>query len=116
MNDHPLIPKSNSKIVPPFIPKPKESLEAENERLKEEIEHIKFWNDQLKAENDLLRKSGDAMHEELGNFAMTWRLRDAWNAAKEGKQDIDKVEIDDETWDRENKAYKEARAKEGKQS
>ena len=61
-------------------------LKAEVERLKEEVEHTKFWNGQLKAENDLLRKAGDAMYEELGNFGMTWTFREAWKAAKEGKQ------------------------------
>ena len=41
---------------------------------------------ELKAEVERLRKAGDAMYEELGNFGMTWTFREAWNAAKEGKQ------------------------------
>lgn len=39
---HPFSPRSNSKVVPPHIPPPrKESLEAENVRLKTEVERLK---------------------------------------------------------------------------
>jgi hypothetical protein len=42
---HPGIPRSNSKIVPPYIPPPrKESLEAENTRLKAEVERLTNQN------------------------------------------------------------------------
>ena len=78
MSDHPFIPKSNSKIVPPFIPKPKESLEAENAR--------------LIAENERLRKAGDAVivaldkrDDYFDNSDKRQAIAD-WNAAKEGKQ------------------------------
>ena len=38
---HPLAPRSNCKVVPPYIPPPrKESLEAENARLKAEVERL----------------------------------------------------------------------------
>lgn len=68
---------------------------AENARLKADVERltllqVETLNERNKAEAEVerLRKAGDAMHEELGNFAMTWPLRDAWNAAKEGKPSV----------------------------
>lgn len=107
-----------------------EELKAEVERLKTEVEHLMVFcnctlipNKELQAEVERLRKAGDFLYgcnlAMLCNNPENEALKDGlkrWNAAKDGKPDINKVEIDDETWDRENKAYKEARAKEGKQS
>ena len=73
MNEHPFIPKSNSKIVPPFIPKPKESLEAENAR--------------LIAENARLRKAGDEVVSRIQVCTEDlWCSIHRWNAATEGEQ------------------------------
>lgn len=99
MSDHPLTPKSNSKIVPPFIPKPKESLEAENARLKSEVERlIEGLNAQgtrllaLSFEVERLRKAGDEMVNRIRWFERPFKSVakcpeiEAWQAAKEGKQ------------------------------
>ena len=107
MSEHPFIPKSNSKIVPPFIPKPKESLEAENARLKEEVKRLEAViesykesgirifammdeerrnTSHLKAEVERLREAGDEMAGWVGKeWCPSWVVND-WNTAKEGKQ------------------------------
>ena len=66
-------------------------LHSDYARLKAEVERLRassFVTAVPVEQYERLRKAGDAMHEELGNFAMTWRLRDAWNAAKEGKPSV----------------------------
>ncbi len=53
---HPLSPRSNSKVVPPYIPPPrKESLEAENARLKAECQARQAENSVLAVECDSLK-------------------------------------------------------------
>jgi hypothetical protein len=79
-----------------------QKLKEENDRLKAALQQWKGNHSiviedrdtlllalvKLKDENDRLRTAGDAMHEELANFAMTWPLREAWNAAKEGNPSV----------------------------
>ncbi len=93
---HPLSPRSNSKVVPPYIPPPrKESLEAENARLKAECQARQAENsvlavecDSLKSEVERLTKAGDAMASGLQGMAgeRPKALADEWNDAKKGGQ------------------------------
>lgn len=96
-NEH--IPPNPYPVKPPpnMPPCRKESLEAENARLKSELEWLKEFctisitpNRELKAQVERLTKAGNAMALEIINAETTasaWLpkvVRD-WNAAKEGK-------------------------------
>jgi len=89
---------------PPNMPAPrKESLEAENARLKAEVEHLMIFcnctlipNKELQARVERLTKAGDAMassiqfNEEMARDyngpTIVHQSVQRWQAAKEGKQ------------------------------
>lgn len=62
-----------------------ERLKAEVDGLKAETERLFFLLNKSCLEKERLRKAGEAMYEELGNLSMTWPLREAWTAARDGK-------------------------------
>ena len=63
---HPLSPRSNSKVVPPYIPPPrKESLEAENARLKAEVERLTELNATLSLRYDATKSMLDGCAKEI---------------------------------------------------
>lgn len=73
MSDYPFIPKSNSKIMPPFIPKPKESLEAENARLKSEVKRLCDQRAKLiKSAEDLFQFVGVDLCDSIEHFEAAW--------------------------------------------
>jgi len=104
---HPLSPRSNSKVVPPYIPPPrKESLEAENARLKAEVERLTELNatlslrydatksmldgcakeiEEMEAEVERLTKAGDNLEQVLTEISYSYRAGNAsheWRSAK----------------------------------
>lgn len=104
---HTRIPTAQPNLVPPAIPSPrKESLEAENARLKAEVENSNRINTELlilsnRQASDIRRltEAGDAMADCITEFRCGkygnalnaiggFKVWIEWNAAKEGKPSV----------------------------
>ena len=97
---HPLSPRSNSKVVPPYIPPPrKESLEAENARLKAEVERLTELNATLSLRYDATKSMLDGCAKEIEEMeAEVERLTEALNKFTNTPNGVHGVEVKVSFW------------------